>query len=938
LAELIQKSISPSPDNLNHKFKIENSFTHGSELHPQPLIASLQLMAWLLFQPSTWRNYVTHVAPTLKPNFSLADLNREDWKNPHLRHLLFIGWGIPLFSGSLVCCVLWLLDLADPAIFFGVVAGAVIGLMFGVTISLATGIAAGITIGIAMSVVYGQQGLLAVDVVMSLMFGTIFGLGTGFASHVADNITRQPLTHSLSRQIGGIIIGLFISSVVVAVAVGGVVMGFFIIGLANNEGGAAAVALGGGLGLGLIFAVTVWRHTGQWRRGLLIGLISGVIFGVMLNLVMLQLLNQQIGGRHLALAFGVTATFFFSAMFVLAYTLTEPLAGAQAAAITGAIAGSAGHIPFWAVISLYDPWSNMTINFILVILGLSMGWWRPILMYPIQMAWNMLLWHLDRRQNNSEHSFFRWHSAFWDELQWLRLSGLDNYLIYVAERQPIEGAAAINYLTTSRQRWAAQAAQIELEARRLKQCTTIDAIRQCYLDMVTGELTGPASALLEAFRRTSQDVQAALVQVASANQRLALKAVNERLHAFGEEINASQQAHAKRFQPITEQWRETIVAYEQELARAAETNREVTNVYVFSVPLTKQQQTFVGRAQIATLIEQLLTRPETPPIVLHGQRRMGKTSFLRNLERLLPRSIIPLFVDGEKISLASSYPDFLYNLAKEIVVSTQTQKLSLPILRAEILTTEPLSHFLQWLAILEQHLRRAGYSSLLLALDEVEALESILSKGRFSETDVLETLHGLTRQCPAIKLLLTSSSPPGLFPHWVMELGEIYSIKIGYLEESEARQLIEQPVQDFPLHYEPEAIYCIQTLTHGHPHLIQLLCHEIVTLKNEQIPACRRLVRPADVEAAVPHVFDHGSFFFDDIEQKFNDSERALLHWLATRGAGVFMRPEDFSERLGTTSKVEEIIRLFTQYDLIECIEGNYCFQVELIRRWFLRQ
>jgi hypothetical protein len=42
---------------------------------------------------------------------------------------------------------------------------------------------------------------------------------------------------------------------------------------------------------------------------------------------------------------------------------------------------------------------------------------------------------------------------------------------------------------------------------------------------------------------------------------------------------------------------------------------------------------------------------------------MGKTSLLRNLGRLLPRTIVPLFVDGQRSSLASDYPDFLYSLA-----------------------------------------------------------------------------------------------------------------------------------------------------------------------------------------------------------------------------------------------------------------------------------
>lgn len=917
--------------------KFANAYTDTPELHPQPLRASLQLLAWLLFHPSAWHNFVTRIAPTLKPSFSLADLSGPDWKNPQLHQLLFNGCVLPLVIGLLVCSALWLVGMADPAIFFGPVAGVMVGLMFGLTISLATGITVGITIGIAISVVYGQHGLLAVDIVTSLMFGTIFGLSTGVASHVADNITRQPLAHSLSRQIGGIIIGLLISGVVVAVAVGCVILGFFIIGLKDNAGGAAAVALGGGLGLGLIFAVTIWRHTGRWRRGLLYGAVSGVVCGGLVNVLMLQLLNEQVGGRHLALAFGVTATFFFSAMFVLAYALTESLAGAQAGALTGAIASSGGHLPFWAVISLYDPWSNMAVNFGLVILGLSMVWWRPILFYPFQTAWNMLLWRLDRQQIHFNYTFLRWHVAFWDELQWLRLPGLDDHLVYTTEGHPTEGIAAINYLALGHQRWAAQAAQIELEARRLEQCTNIDALGQCHLNLVTGELTGQASALLQTFSRVSRDIQAVLEQVAIANQRLTLKVVEQRLYAFEQEIIGSRQSHAKRFQPVASQWRKIIVNYEQELARVAETSQEVTNVYVFSIPLTGQQQTFVGRARIAAQVEQVLQQFRPQPIVLYGQRRMGKTSFLRNLHHLLPDMILPLFIDGEKVSLAANYPDFLYNISKEITMSARTLNLTRQVLMPETLVTEPLAYFCRWLKATEQHLCNVGYNTLLLTLDEIEAIDSVLGKGRFGEADVLNMLHHLIEHHPSVKLLLANSRPPDFFPAWVRYLGDIQPIKISYLEDDEARQLIEQPVKDFPLRYEPEAIHRIRTLTHGHPHLIQLLCHEIVSLKNEQVLALRRLVQVADVEAAVPHVLDHGSFFFNDIEQKFSDDERTLLCRLATLEPGTHTNHEDLIQQVGNADKVEETIRLFNQYDLVETAEGEYRFQVELIRRWFTR-
>src|SRR5437879_92106 len=82
------------------------------------------------------------------------------------------------------------------------------------------------------------------------------------------------------------------------------------------------------------------------------------------------------------------------------------------------------------------------------------------------------------------------------------------------------------------------------------------------------------------------------------------------------------------------------------------------------------------------------------------------------------------------------------------------------------------------------------------------------------------------------------------------------------LRVDEARRLIEHPVAEMPLRYRPEAVDRVLSLTSGHPFLIQLLCSELVHLKNEQAPAERRLATLGDVEEAVGAALEHGTFFF----------------------------------------------------------------------------
>jgi hypothetical protein len=121
--------------------------------------------------------------------------------------------------------------------------------------------------------------------------------------------------------------------------------------------------------------------------------------------------------------------------------------------------------------------------------------------------------------------------------------------------------------------------------------------------------------------------------------------------------------------------------------------------------------------------------------------------------------------------------------------------------------------------------------------------------------------------------------------------------------------------------------------------LVQLLCAEIVALKNEQSPTVRRLARLDDVEAAVPEALNHGSFFFADIERnQVNPTELALLRFLAAQGEGVAVSPTALPARqFSGEDELARALDLLILRELIERTDEGYHFQVELIRRWFDR-
>lgn len=911
---------------------MKQGYTDAPELHPNLILGSLHLLFWLFFHPAAWRSYVHRLDPDLRPDFILADLNRSRWRISPLRRLLVQSCIIlPLLVGLPLGLSLWAnntpLEFIIATAAYGVAISFTLGLIMAAVVSVAAGLAAGLTVALAA----GLVGSLVDRPLEQLIVPAAVGLAIGLAGSIAVKVAQQPspvLSRYISKlqmQVGGVVVGILIG----VVAIGA--MGTSLTTLAMLTAGlpeSLAYNLARATMVGVSFGLAI-----GWRCGFKVGLAAGLLVCLAYSLAVAgrgEGAEPLIAGLASGLLFGLS----FGVTMVLPYVLTEHLVGPWAAAWAGAL-GSWGRHVFRNNIPLLP---GLPLGLVAVSLGLSQSWWRPLLLYPFCQAWNLVLFRLEEWRSGRPPRFLRWHAAFWDEFQRLPFVGLDEYLLLVWERDPAEGQAALDYLRASRQRWAAQAVQIELEARRLEACHDVMEISQLHQSLVSGRLAGPASLLLLSFTRLSQDIEAALHQTSLYHRRLALRSVDDRLNALLREMTVSSGSYATRFYPVAEQWRQLVVAYLAELAAAADHRQEIENPYVVGVPITEEQEIFVGRADIVARIEQLLLGQQQPPVLLYGQRRMGKTSLLRNLGRLLPGSIVPLFVDGQRISLANDYPDFLYNLAAEMERSAARQRsLTLPVLSRQALAASPFTCFNEWLDEVEQLLAAQGYAIALLTLDEFEMLASIGQKGRFDETDVLSMLRHIIQHRPLFKVLLAGSHPLEEFHHWAGYLINVQVIKMDYLALEEARQLIECPVQNFGLTYEPEASRRVLALTRCHPALVQLLCYEIVTLKNEQEAAQRDLVCLADVETAVSRALASGSFFFADIQQNQVDGiGLALLRCLAARGEGVLASRADLAGcHPGSPAELDRAFNMLLRRDLIEAVGTGYRFQVELVRRWF---
>lgn len=466
----------------------------------------------------------------------------------------------------------------------------------------------------------------------------------------------------------------------------------------------------------------------------------------------------------------------------------------------------------------------------------------------------------------------------------------------------------------------------------------------------------PIANRLQTLSRISRDTEVALNQSSSYNQRLALKIVVDELGNFGSDLRISSTPYASDFLPIVDLWQTILTEYIARLEARGEQQQEVDNPYVIGVPLTLEQKIFVGRWDVGSRIENLIRDQRRPPILLYGQRRMGKTSLLNNLGRLLPSRIVPMFVDLQgPVTAAADQIGMLANLSQAMVESASRHRnLSILPLTRDLLTGDPFTRFDNWLDDVENTL---GRNTALLCLDEFESLDYAISRGRFDREEVLGMLRHWIQHRLKFKLLLAGSHSLEELKYWSSYLINVQIIKLGYLKDDEALHLVEHPVQDFPLQYEPSATLRVIQLTRGHPYLVQLLCSEIVEVKNQQTLSVRLKVRPNDVENAVSAALGSGAMFFSDIRQtQIDESGYRVLKFIAdelrakpnassssklldsifgrkTVGLRRSVPRSTLVTKFG--ARLENSLSLLMQRDLIEQEDGGYRFQVELIQKWF---
>ena len=244
------------------------------------------------------------------------------------------------------------------------------------------------------------------------------------------------------------------------------------------------------------------------------------------------------------------------------------------------------------------------------------------------------------------------------------------------------------------------------------------------------------------------------------------------------------------------------------------------------------RQLFFGREALA---RRALEALGSHSVQLTGERRIGKTSFLHHLQRLLAaaneteRRSFPVFVDLEAVTAR----DLFHALMEEAVLAlpgalARSQSCSSAAGRAR--TRRPISLATcaawprSWRSCARQPVR------LVLLIDEVDAVRA--GPAPSSDAWLGRLVSNVT---PELRVVLSGVGP----------FGALEALQLEPLAPGDAEALVREPVAGV-FHYERPAVERILEVSGLRPFAIQRLCLHAV---NRMLDEGRTTVRVADVEA-----------------------------------------------------------------------------------------
>lgn len=575
-----------------------------------------------------------------------------------------------------------------------------------------------------------------------------------------------------------------------------------------------------------------------------------------------------------------------------------------------------------------DPYIGIPATIAAFAIGYSLGFFRvPFMVFEILVQ--LVLFYLVHRRLVRPIPITRYSPVFWDELIWFRLPGLDHMLRVAAKQDQTVGVAYLSHVAKSfRQHWAARRTMVLMTIDILSSATALSDIQSSlttssWLPTNLSELPLNIGEVYPVLQSVAQNVEIMRETDSVYSRRNAAWEALNQLDVIKSRVTKFDSDTSIEWTPVIEQWHKII---NRELVQASSpAEAGVENPYQPGNPIQLSRKLlFKGRTDLRdTIVHSLLDRAR-PTFVLHGPRRMGKTSFLLQLPGLLPGDTIPVFYDLQRPANTDSTASLLTNLAIVIRRSARPYRVIIDEPAGSSFRADPFGAFAHWLEAQTEH--SLTDFRLLLCFDEFEKLGEAISKNRVDER-VFDELRYMIQHLERVSLLFAGvQTLDELGPQWSSYFINVRPLPISYLERSEAESLLLAPDTSIPfaLQYEPGTVDSILSQTHNHPYLIQLVGSCLVQIAN----AKNTTVIDLDIsQESLTLALDQGEPYFRNVwDEAAEDAGQRVLRAIA------------HEESLDWQNEYPAALNRLIRRHLVSKSRDGYEIEVPLFQRWIIER
>ncbi|HBY94803.1 MAG TPA: hypothetical protein DEP84_12735, partial [Chloroflexi bacterium] len=363
---------------------------------------------------------------------------------------------------------------------------------------------------------------------------------------------------------------------------------------------------------------------------------------------------------------------------------------------------------------------------------------------------------------------------------------------------------------------------------------------------------------------------------------------------------------------------------------------------------------FWGRSEELESFETRLLSPHpASSLLVRGPRRIGKTSFLKQLgeSKAIRAQYRPVYADLQSVAFSPAEEVIRYLCRCIGRALDPTDRIPPPGQRE--IAADPRNAFLTYLEAVADQLRHA-LKRVLVTIDEFGVLVEAVQADHL-DPNFFALLRSIMQHNEILVFVVATSDDMAeiLRAEGVTDLLNVtQEARLGHLDPESARHLVQDPLRG-QVYFNPGAVEELLHATGGHPYYLQILGAALISHLNGER---RRQVLASDIETIVRRQAQSNGSEFAHLWQRGDPAERLVLAALAAEDACHPAPP--FSGRRASGLTAAEINRRLNSYGralppalLLETLNRLYraetleraacdaqlCYRyrVSLFRHWF---